>query len=85
MIDKATLEIRQDEAKVVYNSLDEVAEDLPDHSPRYVLLSYPLTMVRKPGRQEFVFEDERLTFPPCVAGRTTVSAVCASVLPPGYV
>jgi hypothetical protein len=29
----------------VYTSLDEVAEDLPDHAPRYVLLSYPLTLV----------------------------------------
>lgn len=46
MIDKATHEIRQDEDKVVYKSLDEVAEDLPDHSPRFVLLSYPLTLVR---------------------------------------
>ncbi|KAL6862756.1 hypothetical protein ACO1O0_002994 [Amphichorda felina] len=44
MIDKATHEIRQDEDKVVYKSLDEVAEDLPDHSPRFVLLSYPLTL-----------------------------------------
>ncbi|KAF4126605.1 Cofilin/tropomyosin-type actin-binding protein, partial [Geosmithia morbida] len=44
LIDKNTHEIRQDEDKVVYKSLDEIAEDLPDHSPRYVLLSYPLTM-----------------------------------------
>ena len=46
MIDKNTLEIRQDEDKTVYTSLEEIADDLPDHSPRYVLLSYPLTMVR---------------------------------------
>ncbi|KYK59272.1 GMF family protein [Drechmeria coniospora] len=44
MIDKNTHEIRQDEDKTVYKSLEELAEDLPDHSPRYVLLSYPLTM-----------------------------------------
>ncbi|KAM0344304.1 hypothetical protein ACHAPU_007661 [Fusarium lateritium] len=44
MIDKNTYEIRQDEDKTVYTSLDEVAEDLPDHAPRFVLLSYPLTM-----------------------------------------
>lgn len=49
MIDKNTLEIRQDEDKTVYTSLDEIADDLPDHSPRYVLLSYPLTMVRELG------------------------------------
>ncbi|QUC16838.1 uncharacterized protein UV8b_01079 [Ustilaginoidea virens] len=47
MIDKNTHEIRQalddyDEARV-YKSLDQVAGDLPDHAPRFVLLSYPLT------------------------------------------
>lgn len=46
MIDKNTHEIRQDEDKTVYKSLDEIADDLPDHSPRYVLLSYPITTVR---------------------------------------
>ncbi|KAI1336380.1 glia maturation factor beta [Xylariaceae sp. FL0016] len=44
MIDKKTHEIKQDDDKVVYKSLDEVADDLPDNSPRYILLSYPLTM-----------------------------------------
>ncbi|KAL2208738.1 glia maturation factor beta [Sarocladium strictum] len=44
MIDKNTHEIRQDEDKVVYKSLEEIGDDLPDHSPRYVLLSYPLTL-----------------------------------------
>jgi hypothetical protein len=45
MIDKATHEIRQDDDKTVYKSLEEIADDLPDHSPRYILLSYPLTLV----------------------------------------
>jgi hypothetical protein len=45
MIDKQTKEIRQDEDGTVYKSLDELADDLPDHSPRFVLLSYPLTLV----------------------------------------
>ena len=49
MIDKNTKEIRQDEDKTVYKSLDEIAEDLPDHSPRYILLSYPMTL--SSGRQ----------------------------------
>lgn len=31
---------------MTYKSLDAIADDLPDHSPRFVLLSYPLTMVR---------------------------------------
>lgn len=50
MIDKTTHEIRQDvddyDEKRVYKSLEEVGEDLPDHTPRFVLLSYPLTTVR---------------------------------------
>jgi hypothetical protein len=49
MVDKNTLEIKQDEDKTVYKDLQEIAEDLPDHSPRFVLLSYPLTLVS--GRQ----------------------------------
>lgn len=44
LIDKNTHEIRQDEDKVVYKSLGEIAEDLPDHAPRFILLSYPLTL-----------------------------------------
>ncbi|RFN51945.1 gmf family protein [Fusarium flagelliforme] len=44
MIDKNTYEIRQDEDKTVYTSLDEISDDLPDHAPRFILLSYPLTM-----------------------------------------
>ncbi|KAF7561698.1 hypothetical protein G7046_g2439 [Stylonectria norvegica] len=43
MIDKHTYEIRQDEDQTVYTSLDDIGEDLPDHSPRFVLLSYPTT------------------------------------------
>ena len=45
MIDKHTLEIKQDEDKTVYKDLAEIGDDLPDHSPRFVLLSYPLTLV----------------------------------------
>ncbi|KAJ3495611.1 hypothetical protein NLG97_g3274 [Lecanicillium saksenae] len=44
LVDKNTHEIRQDEDKTVYSSLDDIGEDLPDHSPRFVLLSYPLTL-----------------------------------------
>ncbi|KAI1853962.1 hypothetical protein JX265_003715 [Neoarthrinium moseri] len=43
-IDKKTHEIKQDEDKVVYKTLEEIGDDLPDHSPRFVLLSYPLTL-----------------------------------------
>jgi hypothetical protein len=45
MIDKTTLEIKKD-GDTVYTDLAEIGEDLPDHSPRFVLLSYPLTLVR---------------------------------------
>ena len=44
LIDKSTHEIKQDPDKTTYASLDEIAEDLPDHTPRFVLLSYPLTL-----------------------------------------
>ncbi|KAG0652961.1 Glia maturation factor 1, partial [Hyphodiscus hymeniophilus] len=44
MIDRHTLEIKQDEEKTVYKDLQEIGDDLPDHSPRFVLLSYPLTL-----------------------------------------
>ncbi|KAL7921101.1 hypothetical protein ACQKWADRAFT_296264 [Trichoderma austrokoningii] len=44
LIDKATYEIRQDDDATVYTSLDEIADDLPDSIPRFIFLSYPLTM-----------------------------------------
>ena len=44
LIDRTTKEIRQDEEKTVYKSLDEIADDLPENSPRFVLLSYPMTL-----------------------------------------
>ncbi|KAM3072359.1 hypothetical protein ACMFMG_009168 [Clarireedia jacksonii] len=44
LIDKATLEIKQDEEETVYKDLQSIGDDLPDHSPRFVLLSYPLTL-----------------------------------------
>ncbi|MCJ1291206.1 hypothetical protein MMC34_002749 [Xylographa carneopallida] len=42
-IDKHTLEIAQAD-NVIYNDMQELADELPTHSPRYVLLSYPLTL-----------------------------------------
>lgn len=45
LVDKSTHEIRQDDDKTVYSTLEEIGDDLPDHSPRFVLLSYPLTLV----------------------------------------
>ena len=47
-IDKHTLEIAQADDEV-YTNMQELADELPDHSPRYVLLSYPLTLVCSAG------------------------------------
>ncbi|KAI4743406.1 glia maturation factor beta [Aureobasidium sp. EXF-12298] len=42
-IDKKTLEISKADDEV-YTDLTILGEELPDHSPRFILLSYPLTM-----------------------------------------
>ncbi|RMX95788.1 hypothetical protein D0866_16464 [Hortaea werneckii] len=44
-IDKSTMEIKQVD-ETIYSNMQELSDELPDNSPRYVLLSYPLTMVR---------------------------------------
>lgn len=43
-IDKSTLEITPADDET-YTNMQELADELPDHSPRFVLLSYPLTLV----------------------------------------
>lgn len=48
-IDRHTLEIAQADSHT-YTDVQALADELPDHSPRYVLLSYPLTLVRHPAR-----------------------------------
>ncbi|SMQ53807.1 unnamed protein product [Zymoseptoria tritici ST99CH_1A5] len=42
-IDSKTMEILPVDS-TVYTTLQDIADELPDNSPRYVLLSYPLTM-----------------------------------------
>jgi len=42
-IDKQTLEITPATSDT-YTDLQELADDLPPHSPRFVLLSYPMTL-----------------------------------------
>ncbi|ELR03766.1 hypothetical protein VC83_05615 [Pseudogymnoascus destructans] len=44
LIDKITLEIRLDDEGIIYHDLEELGEELPDHAPRFILLSYPLTL-----------------------------------------
>ena len=43
-IDPKTQEIKAVSSEV-YSDLREVADELPDSSPRFILLSYPLTLV----------------------------------------
>ncbi|KAF2238908.1 glia maturation factor beta [Viridothelium virens] len=42
-IDKKTLEILQSDDET-YTSLPTLADELPDHSPRFILLSHPVTL-----------------------------------------
>ncbi|KAL9096955.1 MAG: hypothetical protein Q9165_000919 [Trypethelium subeluteriae] len=42
-IDKKTLEILQSDDET-YTSLPALADELPDHSPRFILLSHPVTL-----------------------------------------
>lgn len=43
-INKSTHEIHASDDGETYTDLQAVADELPDHSPRYVLLSHPITM-----------------------------------------
>ncbi|MCJ1312249.1 hypothetical protein MMC25_005923 [Agyrium rufum] len=42
-INKSTLEIAQADDEV-YKDMQELADELPTHTPRFILLSYPLTL-----------------------------------------
>ena len=44
MIDTKTQEVRPVDEEV-YTKMEDVADELPDSSPRFILLSYPLTLV----------------------------------------
>lgn len=44
LIDKKHLEIKPHEDAEVYTTLAALADELPEHAPRFVLLSYPLTL-----------------------------------------
>lgn len=38
------MEIKQADDEV-YKDMSELADELPEHQPRFILLSYPLTLV----------------------------------------
>ena len=44
-IDKATLEVKPADDGQVYSSLADLVDSLPDNAPRFILLSYPITVV----------------------------------------
>ena len=45
MIDNKSQEIKSADDET-YSDMLELADELPDSSPRFILLSYPLTLVR---------------------------------------
>lgn len=47
IIDKETQEIRPEDGEI-YTKMEDLADELPESSPRYILLSHPLTL--KDGR-----------------------------------
>lgn len=57
-IDKKTMEIKPLDGEI-YTDMQELGEELPDNTPRYILLSYPLTMVGPPTYQRTSFQRER--------------------------
>jgi hypothetical protein len=47
IIDSKNQEIRP-ESDDVYSKMEDLADELPESAPRFILLSYPLTMVTEP-------------------------------------
>jgi hypothetical protein len=45
IIDAKTQEIRPEDDEI-YSKLEDLADELPESSPRFILLSYPLITVR---------------------------------------
>ncbi|KAJ9305000.1 hypothetical protein DTO217A2_5492 [Paecilomyces variotii] len=43
LIDTKSQEIRPEDGQV-YNKMEDLADEVPDSSPRFILLSYPLTL-----------------------------------------
>lgn len=52
-INKSNMEITpSDNPQVVYTNMLDLADELPDNTPRFILLSYPLTLVRTNYKKE---------------------------------
>lgn len=54
MIDTKTQEIKPADSET-YTDMRDVGDELPDSSPRFVLLSYPLTLVSQKSRRPLCF------------------------------
>lgn len=54
IIDVKSKEIRA-ESNDTYSKLEDIADELPDSSPRFVLLSYPHTLVRLCSQFYFIY------------------------------
>jgi len=78
-IDKSNLEIKQDEDGTVYKDLESIGDDLPDHSPRFILLSYPCTLVYHPFPSFLPIKSC-----PTLALRPSLRPICPHLLPPTY-
>lgn len=76
-IDKKTLEISQADDEV-YTKMTDLSDELPDNSPRFVLLSYPLTLVRL-----YCYLDERKSLIVAYLGVwSIIRPLCYDQLPP---
>ena len=79
-IDKKTLEISQADDDV-YSNMQELGDELPDHAPRFVLMSYPLTLVGPANRLHQVIPCRTSTYENYPVLRPFVRAVCHDILP----
>lgn len=82
-INKNTLEISQADDDV-YSNMQELGDGLPDHAPRFVLMSYPLTLVGPANRLHQVISCRISTYESYLVLRPFVRAVCHDILPAGH-
>lgn len=61
IIDSKTQEIRAEDGQV-YTKMEDLADELPESSPRFILLSYPLTLVGGIHAAAWRLEGSPLTF-----------------------
>lgn len=75
------MEVKQADDEV-YKDMRELADELPEHQPRFILLSYPLTLVCPLSR--CWFEALRILYLTCIvqpSGRLSVPYVMLNYLP----